>query len=109
MHVHLLLKIGMKVCGGHLFDIKHALWTAGAAYLVTEKSERFRRDATKGFIIAINDAVAVLVDRALQIEPSISWEMSRYRLCQLMVNRNVFCVMDLLVYPTKHLPCLPYH
>ena len=107
--MHLLLKNGMEVDGGHLFDITQALWTAGAAYLVTEKSERFRRDATKGFIIAINDAVAVLVDRALQIEHSISWEMSRYRLCQLMVNRNVFCVMDLLVYPAKHLPCLPYH
>ena len=89
----------MKEGGGHQFDINQALWTAGAAYLVTEKSERFRRDATKGFIIAINYAVAVLVDRALQIEHSISWEMSHYRLCQLMVNHNVFCVMDLLVYP----------
>ena len=107
--MHLLPKNMMEVDGGNLFDITQALWTAGAAYLVTEKSERFRRDATKGFIIAMTDAVTVHVDRALQIEHSISWEMSRYRLCQLMVNRNVFCVMDLLVYPAKHLPCLPNH
>ena len=40
MHVHLLLKNGMEVDGGHLFDITQALWTAGAAYLVTEKSEK---------------------------------------------------------------------
>ena len=50
MHVHLLPNNEMKVDGGHLFDITQALWTAGAADLVTEKSERFRRDATKGFI-----------------------------------------------------------
>ena len=48
--MHLLPNNEMKVGGGHLFDITQALWTAGAVYLVTEKSERFRRDATKGFI-----------------------------------------------------------